>query len=124
MKLLFVIIALLYFPAVCLAKPIPGGRPRDRYMTGIIHTVSPQTKEITIHKIADSGARTLVWTDRTRLAAPGGPGDLQQGSQVRVHYRTPVFGRPFVTRITILPIQISATRHWFQCTDRAGKQTK
>lgn len=84
--------------------------PTGRHVTGIVQKTNIQAREAEILRTDTGGTLNFVWKNRTKFVANMqfvSAAILQQGDKVEVIYHRPFFGRPFVTKVTLLP----ATKH-------------
>lgn len=79
--------------------------PRGRPITGIVQETNGQTREVEMRRTDTGATLSFVWSNRTIFVANRQVVDaaiLKQGARVEVIYHRPFFGRPFVTKITLL----------------------
>ena len=91
--------------ALLIASDAFARPPRSRPMAATIKSVSPETRTLTIAPANDKGPSDLALTRQTKFIhnwkfAPAS--ELKTGAHATVYYRTPFFGKPFVTRIVWL----------------------
>lgn len=89
-----------------ITLPASALTPRGRPIQGIIQKVIPQTKEVEMRRDDKGTVITFVTVKRTTFVADGKLVDatiLQPGLHVEVSHHVPFFGKPFVTRVTLLP---------------------
>lgn len=84
-----------------LASDVSAARPRSRQIQGTIESVKVEDRELTVH--SKSGAhQEFVWTRQTKFIEKNQfteATSLQPGVSAQVNYRSPLFGRKFVTKV-------------------------
>lgn len=88
-------------PTSATAMPRTGHR-----ITGIVQKTNWQGRESEILRTDARGPLIFVWMDRTTFVANRqgvNAAILKPGAKVEVTYHHPLFGRPYVTRVTLLP---------------------
>ena len=106
MKTKPLLIALLLTFFVSIAVPASALTPRGRLITGTIQKVDAQTHEVEMLREDKGTVITFTWSKRTSFVANAQMTDaaiLKQGAHVVVSHHVPFFGKPFVTRATLLP---------------------
>lgn len=86
----------------------PSGREAD----GLIRSIDQKSAIFTVEIREESRLRSFEWNRRTRFVHCGkftGPEILKGGAAVRIRYRVPFFGKPFVSKVTLLERSRSAT---------------
>ena len=105
MKTQPLLIALLLTFFVSIAQPAAALTPRGRPITGTIQKVDLLTHEVAMLREDKGTVITFVWTKRTSFVASGMMTDaviLKKGAHVVVSHHVPFFGKPFVTRVTLI----------------------
>lgn len=91
--------------ACCFLSSAPAhAMPRlGRESDGVILSVDRETKMLTI--IIEGTSRRFQWDKQTRFIQNqefANPDILEAGAAVRIYYHVPFFGKPFVTKVTLL----------------------
>lgn len=76
--------------------------PRSRPVAGIVQSIDPEKHLITIVSARPGVPGALLWTRQTRFLADWhftNADALKPAMPVVVHYQTPCFGKPFVTKV-------------------------
>lgn len=76
--------------------------PRARELCGVIQTVDTQTHTLTVESPERDEPLTLVVKRQTKFIKNWKftePGSLRKGQYACVYYRSPLFGKPFVTKV-------------------------
>ena len=97
--LVFACLACLPTPAVAATSPV-------RHLSGTIQKVDTQVRELEIRPDDKGPDLTFVWGRLTTFVANGQIADaaiLKRGSRVEVRYHRPFFGKPSLTKVTLLP---------------------
>lgn len=84
--------------------------PTGRHITGVIQMTNGQTREVEILRTDTGETLSFVWNNRTKFVANMqfvSAAIFQPRDKVEVIYHRPFFGRPFVTKVTLL----SASEH-------------
>ena len=94
--------ALLCAAIILTAWSAEARAPRSREMTAVIQTINYDQRTVLLNGAAIRGPRELVWNSRTRFVhdwkfVPATA--LKSGMQARVFYRSPFFGKPFITKV-------------------------
>lgn len=80
--------------------------PVGRVLTVSIESVDPKTSRFTFKWSHTGEVFAAQWTKSTRCSRGSrrrlGPEVIQKGARAEVLYSTPIFGEPFVARVTIL----------------------
>ena len=79
--------------------------PRGRRISGIVEKTNASARETEIMRTDTSTPLSFVWSDRTTFVAHRQVVDaaiIKSGSKIEVIYHQPFFGRPFVTKVTLL----------------------
>lgn len=93
----------LLLAATFLTPPNAEARPpRACEMSAVIRTVNHDKRTLSLENPHRSGPRELVWkSDTTFLrdwkVVPAT--ELKEGTHVTVHYHSPFFGKPFLTKV-------------------------
>ena len=93
--------------AVVVGIPVPAAAraPRGRPISGIVQKTNARTREAEILRTDTGAPLRFVWISRTIFVANVQIVDaaiLEPGAKVEVIYHQPFFGRPFVTKVTLL----------------------
>ena len=95
--------SLLVFTALCLTASTSWARPpRAQELCGALQVVDRQTHLLTLLTAGNETPLRLAWKTDTSLVRNGQfdtAETLKAGAQVCVYYRTPFFGKPFVTKV-------------------------
>lgn len=113
MKTKPLLIALLLTFFVSLAPPASALTPRGHPITGTIQKVDAQTREVEMLREDKGMLIIFTWSNRTSFVASAQMTDatiLKKGAHVVVSHHVPFFGKPFVTRVTLIPAQTSQTK--------------
>lgn len=113
MKTHSLFIAFLFIILANTATPAAARTPRGRTITGTIQKVDAQAQEVEMLRYDTGTLISFVWIARTTFAAKGRMTDaaiLKKGAHVEVSYHEPVFGKPFVTRVALLPTPSATTQ--------------
>ena len=89
--------ALLLSAAESQARP-----PRARELCGVIQMIDPASHTLTVQSPKRDEPMTLVWKRDARFIKNWKftePGSLREGQRACVYYRSPLFGKPFVTKV-------------------------
>jgi len=91
--------------ALMIASDAFARPPRSRPVAATVESVSLETRTLTVTPARDKGPSDLALTRQTKFIhnwkfAPAS--ELKTGAQATVYYRTPLFGKPFVTKIVWL----------------------
>jgi hypothetical protein len=87
--------------------------PMGRHVTGIVQKTNIQAREAEILRTDTGVTLSFVWNNRTKFVANMhfvSTAILQPGNKVEVIYHRPFFGRPFVTKVTLLTTSDGATQ--------------
>ncbi len=101
-RLLF---ALALAVVVGIPTPAAARSPRGRTISGVVQKTNEQTREVEIVRIDTGASLSFVWIRRTIFVANMqvvDAGILEPGAKVELIYHQPFFGRPFVTKVTLL----------------------
>jgi hypothetical protein len=97
-KTLLAAVALL-----CLSAANGWARPpRARELCGVVQSIDPQTRTLTIQSPRRDEPLAAVWKRDTtflRNWKSAGSAALKQGQRACVYYHSPFFGKPFVTKV-------------------------
>jgi hypothetical protein len=89
--------------AFCLTSSSSWARPpQAQVVCGAVQIVDRQTHLLTLVPAGNETPLRLAWAAGARLVRNGNfgsPEALKAGARVRVHYRSPFFGKPFVTKV-------------------------
>ena len=114
MKTPSLLIALLLTFFVSITQLAVALTPRGRPLTGTIQKVDTQSQEVEMLREDKGTVITFVWVPRhTTFVANGQMADvaiLKKGARVQVSHHVPFFGKPFVTRVTLLPTPASSIK--------------
>lgn len=87
-------------PTLAAARPHPG-----RHITGIVQNTNVQMREAEILQTNTGVPLSFVWNNRTKFVANMqvvNAAILKRGAKVEVSYHQPLFGRPYVSKVTLL----------------------
>ncbi|MCX6952560.1 MAG: hypothetical protein NTV51_10410 [Verrucomicrobia bacterium] len=97
--------ALALAAVVSIPTPAAARAPRGRLISGIVQKTNEPTREAEIVHTDTGAPLSFVWISRTIFVANVqvvDAGILEPGAKVEVIYHQPFFGRPFVTKVTLL----------------------
>ena len=89
-----------------------GKSPSSREAEGLVRSVDRKSAMATVQIEGKSRLRSFEWNQRTRFVHHGkftGPEVLTAGAAVRIRYRVPFFGKPFLSKVTLLERVRSST---------------
>jgi hypothetical protein len=89
-----------------ITLPASALTPRGHPIQGVIQKVNPQTQEVEMCRDDKGTIITFVTVKRTTFIANGNIVDaaiLKPGVHVEVSHHVPFFGKPFVTRVALMP---------------------
>ncbi len=101
-RLLF---ALALAVVVGIPAPVAARAPRRRPIAGIVQKTNELTREVEIVRIDTGTPLSFIWISRTVFIAKTQVVDaaiLDPAAKVEVICHQPFFGRPFVTKVTLL----------------------
>jgi len=101
-KSISILPALLLAGAFAVAPNAEARAPRARELCGIIQAVDPQSGSLTIQTSKENAPAVFVLKRDTRFIEDwkfADAGALKVGLRARVYYRSPFFGKPFVTKV-------------------------
>lgn len=87
-------------PTLAVARPHPG-----RHIIGIVQNTNVQRREAEMLQTDTGVPLSFVWNNRTTFVANMQVADaaiLKRGAKVEVSYHQPLFGRPYVSKVTLL----------------------
>ena len=93
------------FLTVASANALP---PLERESKGVVQSVDRSNRTLTIKLEAESRLQTFEWNKDTRFLRDWKSttsAALKAGVTVRIRYHSPIFGKPFVTRVIFLGLQ-------------------
>ena len=99
------LVALALAVVVSTPTPATARNPTGRRISGIVQKTNHQVREAEILLTDRVGTLSFVWNTRTEFVANMqlvNSTILKQGAKVEVRYHRPLFGRPFVSRVTLL----------------------
>lgn len=99
------LIALVLSFLLSLATPAAAITPHGRLITGTIKKVDTAAREVEMLREDNGTLKTFVWNRYTNFIANAQFADasiLKKGARVEVNCHTPFFGKPFVTKVTLL----------------------
>lgn len=76
--------------------------PHGREAQVVIRYIGPHTRTLTVTFVPDHKLKTLVWNRSTRFMRDGkaaSENELKTGTQATIYYRSPFFGKPFITKL-------------------------
>ena len=88
-----------------LAPPAAARSPQPRQITGTIRKVDAPAREVEMLREDKGTLLNFVWNKYTTFIAHAqfaDAGILKKGARVEVNSHTPFFGKPFVTKVTLL----------------------
>jgi hypothetical protein len=98
MKVLLAVASLLLLSSSAgWARP-----PRARELCGVIQAIDPRTQTLTIQSPKRDQSSTFAVKDYTKFIKNWkftNSGSLKEGQRACVYYRSPLFGKPFVTKV-------------------------
>lgn len=106
MKTKPLLIVLLLTFVVSIAQTATALTPRGRPITGTIQKLDALSHEVEMLREDKGTVITFTLSKRTSFVANAQMTDatiLKPGAHVVVSHHVPFFGRPFVTRVTLLP---------------------
>lgn len=97
----------LYIASVALlgAMNVSGSTERSSRLDATVESINPQTRILVIRPAKKKGPSLLALTKETKFLRNWKfvtVNDLKSGSRVVVYYRSPLFGKPFVTKVVWL----------------------
>ena len=99
------LLALTLALVVSIPTPTAARSSRGRYITGIVQKTNAWGREAQIMR-TDIGTRLgFIWIGRTIFVRNGrlvNAAFIEPGATVKIIYHQPFFGRPFVTKVTLL----------------------
>ena len=96
-----------------LVPPAAAATSHARLITGTIKKVDAAAHEVEMLREDDGTLKTFVWNKHTDFfanAQAAGATILKKGARVEVNCHTPLFGKPFVTKVTLLPTNQQTTK--------------
>ena len=112
MKTTPLLVALVFVFLASFATPAAARNPGTR-ITGTIKQVDAQTREVEMLREDKGTLIKFVWDRLTDFFANAQFTDatiLKKGARVEVIYHVPLFGKPLVTKVTLLPITSAARK--------------
>jgi hypothetical protein len=100
LKIISVVAILMSVAPLSFALSIPG-----RHVVGIIQEVNAQAREAELLQPGKAKPLRFTWDNQTRFIANQHFVDaaiLSSGARVEVEYHQPFFGKPYVTKVTLL----------------------
>ena len=93
--------------ALCasFAAPASARSPQPRQITGTVRKVDAPAREVEMLREDKGTPLHFVWNKHTTFIANAqfaDAGILKKGTRVEVNCHTPFFGKPFVTKVTLL----------------------
>ena len=107
------LIAIVFASLANFATPASARSPQGRHITGIIRKVDASAREVEMLRENDRTPITFVWNRFTTFVAATSMADaaiLKKGARVEVVRHTPFFGKPFVTKVTLLQTHNQTTK--------------
>jgi hypothetical protein len=95
-------IALLVSGAAMIPQSAEARPPRARELCGVIQAIDPQTRTLTIQSPKSESAATFAVKGDTRFIKDWKfttDTALKAGLRACVYYRSPFFGKPFITKV-------------------------
>ena len=105
--------ALLFTSLVNLVMPAAATTPKGTRIIGTIQTVDAKAEVVKMQREEKSALLEFTWSNRTIFIANGKITDaaiLKKGARVEVICHFPFFGKPDVTKVTLLPAANSNTK--------------
>jgi len=103
-RLLFALVLIIF---VGIPAPAAARSPRGRFISGIVQKSNAPAQEAEILRTDTGAPLSFVWISRTIFVVNVQVVDaaiLEPGAKVEVIYHQPFFGRPFVTKVTLLSV--------------------
>ena len=94
--------ALLVSGAAMIPQTAEARPPRARELCGVIQAIDPQTRTLTIQSPKRESATVFAVKGDTRFIKDWkftNDTALKSGLRACVYYRSPIFGKPFVTKV-------------------------
>ena len=113
MKTKSLLITLVLSFLLSLTAPATATTSRPRVITGTVKKVDAPAKEVEMLREDDGTLKTFVWNKHTSFIANAQIADatiLKKGARVEVNCHTPFFGKPFVTKVTLLQTHNQTTK--------------
>ena len=85
--------------------PAEAKSPSSREADGLVQSDDRKSAMATVRIEGEARLRSFEWNRRTRFVPHGkftGPEVLTAGDAVRIRYRVPFFGKPFLSKVTVL----------------------
>ena len=76
--------------------------PRAREQCGVLDRIDRETRALTVRRTKEGKPLEVIWTNQTKFIGNwkfDSSSSLKEGSHVCVYYRSPFFGKPFVTKV-------------------------
>lgn len=76
--------------------------PRAREARVVVQSVDRSNKTLTLKHPQGRGPEQVIWTKQTKFVHNGEfapASELKESAAVVIYYRSPFFGRPFVTKV-------------------------
>ena len=99
------IFGLAFVIVLGIPTPATARSPMGRHISGIVQMTNIQTREVVMLRTDTGVPLSFVWIGRTIFVVNRQLADaaiLKKGAMVEVVYHQPFFGRPFVTKVTLL----------------------
>lgn len=87
--------------------------PLSRERDAVVTSIDRNNTILTVQIKEESRPRSFEWNDDTWFVQHGrftGSTALKPGAAVRIRYRAPFFGKPFVSKVTLLDCPRCSTR--------------
>lgn len=97
-----------------LVTPASAVSSHGRRITGTIQMVDAQSQEVAMLREDKGIVIKFVWNKRTTFVASSQIADasiLKRGARIEVIRHEPFFGKPFVTKVTLLPTYKTKKAH-------------
>lgn len=97
------------------AMPVAALPLRGQHIIGTIQKVDTTTHQVEMLREDNGTLIKFVWNKRTTFVTDIQMADaafLKRGAHVEVAFHEPVFGKPFVTKIALLPCAKPQTKNW------------
>ena len=98
--------ALLFVFLASFATPAAATTPQGHRITGTIQKVDASAREVEMLREDTRTPIAFLWNRGTTFVTGTGMADaaiLKKGARVEVIRHAPFFGKPFVTKVTLLP---------------------
>ncbi len=102
MKTPYKAVSVLLLVVALTTSNVEAHAPRAREAFAIIQTINYDKRILSLNYPQDRGPQELAWNSATKFLrdwkfVPAA--ELKNGTRVTVYYRSPFFGKPFVTKV-------------------------